>query len=42
NPRDYADLVENDFLPEERAEGCTEEYEQARDGWQTLLADFTK
>ena len=39
---EYADFVEDDFLPEDRAEGCPEEYEQAMEGWQTLLADFTK
>ena len=42
DPNGYADFVDDDFLPEERAEGCPEEYEQARDGWQTLLADFIK
>ena len=40
--RKYADFVEDDFLPEERAEGCAEEYSRAASGWQTLLADFTK
>lgn len=38
----YADFIGDDFLPEERAEGCSEEYEQAIEGWETLLADFTK
>ena len=42
DPNGYADFVSDDFLPEERAEGCPEEYEQAMEGWQTLLADFIK
>ena len=42
DPDEYADFVGDDFLPEERAEGCPEEYEQAMEGWQTLLADFIK
>ena len=42
DPNEYADFVGDDFLPEERAEGCSDEYEQAVEGWQTLLADFTK
>ncbi|MEM1256739.1 MAG: DUF4344 domain-containing metallopeptidase [Cyanobacteria bacterium P01_H01_bin.21] len=42
DPSGYADFVGDDFLPEERAEGCPDEYEQAFEGWQTLLADFIK
>lgn len=42
DPQSYADFVEDDFLPEERAEGCPEEYELAAAGWETLLVDFTK
>ena len=42
DPNRYADFVRDDFLPEARAEGCPEEYEQAMEGWQTLLADFIK
>jgi len=42
DPDEYADFVGDDFLPEERAQGCPEEYEQAIEGWQTLLASFVK
>ena len=42
DPAEYADFVEDDFLPAERAEGCSEEYDQAVEGWETLLADFVK
>ncbi|MEO1298023.1 MAG: DUF4344 domain-containing metallopeptidase [Cyanobacteria bacterium J06636_16] len=42
DPNRYAEFVGDDFLPEERAEGCPEEYEQAMEGWQTLLTDFIK
>ncbi|MBE7385460.1 MAG: DUF4344 domain-containing metallopeptidase [Leptolyngbya sp. SIO1E4] len=42
DPTAYADFVGDDFLPEERAEQCPEEYEQAAEGWQTLLTEFIK
>ena len=42
DPEEYADFVADDYLPEERAEGCEEEYLQAADAWGMLLADFTK
>ncbi|MDA0268717.1 MAG: DUF4344 domain-containing metallopeptidase [Cyanobacteria bacterium] len=42
DPDAYGDWVEDGFLPEERAEQCEFEYEQAAQSWETLLAPFWK
>jgi hypothetical protein len=41
-PKDYADLIDDDLLPEARAEGCEDEYDQVRTSWDTLLAPWEK
>lgn len=38
DPEFYSDWVEDGFLPEERAEGCEDEYLQAAESWDVLLA----
>lgn len=42
DPESYQDWVEADWLPEERAEQCEAEYEQAINSWETLLAPYRK
>ena len=37
DPKANADIVENGSLPEDRAEGCEEEWDQLTRGWGTLL-----
>lgn len=37
DPEAYADLVEDGFLPEDRAEGCGDEYDQLSRSWNRLL-----
>lgn len=38
NPEKFADWIDPDRLPEERAESCAEEYQRMAKGWETLLA----
>jgi hypothetical protein len=40
DPQSYADFIDLEWLPEDRAEGCEAEYEQARNGWNTLLEPY--
>jgi predicted house-cleaning noncanonical NTP pyrophosphatase (MazG superfamily) len=40
DPEAYADLVDEDLLPEARAERCGEEFEQLDRAWGTLLEDY--
>lgn len=40
DPEGYADFIESGWLPEERADGCEAEYEQAAYSWDTLLAPY--
>ncbi|MDB4973581.1 MAG: hypothetical protein JWN48_1922 [Myxococcaceae bacterium] len=42
DPRSYAHLVDNGFLPESRAQSCPVEYQKKRDAWQTLLQPWLK
>lgn len=37
DPEAYADLVDDGFLPEDRAEGCADEYDQLSRSWNRLL-----
>lgn len=39
DPEAYADLVDEGFLPEDRAEGCADEYDQLSRSWGRLLDD---
>lgn len=39
-PGGHRDLVDGERLTEERAEGCPDEWAQARRGWQTLLRPY--
>lgn len=40
DPEGYADFIETGWLPEERADSCEFEYEQAANSWNTLLAPY--
>ncbi len=40
DPDGYADFIDEEWLPEERADGCEAEYEQAANSWDTLLAPY--
>ncbi|MGD1854138.1 MAG: DUF4344 domain-containing metallopeptidase [Leptolyngbyaceae cyanobacterium] len=40
NPSEFYDWVADDILPEERAEFCPEEYEQAQNTWNILLEPY--
>jgi hypothetical protein len=42
DPDGFDFIVEDDYLPEERAEGCEEEYEQKSSAWWTLIDPFLK
>jgi len=42
NPQEFAFLVEDGDLPEERAEICESEYERKVDNWDTLLSPYWK
>lgn len=42
NPEEYADFIESEWLPEDRADGCEAEYEQASNSWNTLLEPYYK
>ncbi|OYN81259.1 DUF4344 domain-containing metallopeptidase [Mycolicibacterium sphagni] len=42
NPEANADLVTKDGLPEERAQGCADEWKQVSHAWSTLLEDHWK
>lgn len=42
DPEEYEDWVGEDDLPEDRAEMCEEEYEQAATSWEALLAPYEK
>ena len=40
DPKLFADLVEKDYLPKERAEGCSDEYEQVTLAWTKLIRPY--
>ncbi|MCV7227652.1 DUF4344 domain-containing metallopeptidase [Mycolicibacterium komossense] len=42
DPEANADLVGGDQLPQDRADGCQEEYEKMSHAWDTLLAPYLK
>ncbi len=42
NPDDYQYLVEDEFLPADRAERCPAEYDRLSRSWQTLLEPYVK
>lgn len=42
NPQDYQYLVEDEFLPADRAERCPGEYERMSTSWDTLLSPYVK
>jgi len=42
DPDGNADLVDSGLLPEDRAEGCEDEYQKLSDAWSTLLAPYFK
>lgn len=42
NPEANADMVTKDGLPEERAQGCADEWKQVSHAWSTLLDDHWK
>lgn len=42
DPNGFNFIIEEDYLPEERAERCEEEYEQKSNAWETLLEPFLK
>lgn len=42
DPEGYSFLVEEDYLPSDRAEGCPEEYAQKSQAWLTLIDPFVK
>lgn len=42
DPDTFADWVDDDDLPQERAESCPAEYEQKRESWSTLLEPYLK
>ncbi|EID14711.1 DUF4344 domain-containing metallopeptidase [Mycolicibacterium phlei] len=42
DPEDNADLVGDDGLPEDRADGCEHEYAQLQNAWTTLLSPHIK
>ena len=42
NPQANADMVTTDGLPEERAQGCVDEWKQLEHAWSTLLDDHWK
>ena len=42
DPKDYGHLVSDDLVPQDRADGCPDEYAQAQHSWDTLLEQYTK
>jgi hypothetical protein len=38
----FAEIVEDEWLPDERAELCPQEYQQKERSWGTLLAPYLK
>lgn len=42
DPEKYADWVDEGWLPEDRADQCEAEYEQAVTSWETLLSPYRK
>lgn len=42
DPGEYGDWIDDDVLPEERAELCEADYQRARTSWQRLLAPHRK
>lgn len=42
DPKQTADLVGDDKLPQDRAEGCQDEYDQLERAWGTLLEPYLK
>ena len=42
DPAAHADMITDGRLPEDRAAGCQEEYQQLSRGWSTLLAPYLK
>ena len=41
-PAAHADMITDGRLPEDRAAGCQEEYEQLSEAWSKLLAPYLK
>ena len=42
DPDEFEFILEEEYLPEDRAQGCEEEYEQKSDSWWTLIEPFIK
>jgi Putative metallopeptidase len=42
NPERHSYLVEEGYLPEDRAVRCGDEYEQMSNSWDTLLSPYVK
>ncbi len=42
DPAAHADMITDEQLPEDRAAGCKEEYEQLSEAWSKLLAPYLK
>lgn len=42
DPSGNADLVTDGLLPQDRADGCEDEYQKLSDAWDELLAPYFK